>query len=53
MRYVGRRGGGEVKEMHGGGKKMCRWQFQERKMNTGQCIRIVLMGMRGGIKHEK
>ena len=28
------RGGGEVKEIHGGGMKMCRMQFQERKKHT-------------------
>ena len=49
----GKKRGGEAKEMHGGGKKTCRRQFQERKMYTRQCIRIVLMGMRGGTKHEK
>ena len=34
MRCVGRRGGGKVKEIHGGGMKREGRQFQERKKHT-------------------
>ena len=50
MRCVGRRGGEDVKEIHGGGMKRRRRQFQERKKHTRQCVKKVLMRIRGGIK---
>ena len=34
MRCVGRRGGGEVKEIHGSGMKRQRRQSQEREMQA-------------------
>ena len=42
MRRVGRRGGGEVKEIYGGGMKRCRRQHQGKKMHIRQRVRIVL-----------
>ena len=50
MRCVGRRGGREVKEIHGGGVMRLRRQFHGRKKHTGQCVRTVLRRIRGGIK---
>ena len=50
MRCVGRRGGGEIKEIHGGGMKRCRRYFQERKPHIWQCVKTVLMRISGGIK---
>ena len=50
MRCVGRRGGGEVKEINGGGRKRCLRHFQERKKHTRQFVRTVLRRISGGIK---
>ena len=50
MRGMRRRGGGEVKEIHGGGMKRCRRQSQERKKHRKECVRTVLRRIRGGIE---
>ena len=42
MRCVGRRGGGEAKEKHGGRMKGQRRQLHERKKHTRQCVKTVL-----------
>ena len=50
---MGRRGGGEVKEIHGGDMKRRMRQFQERKMRIGQCVGTVLRRIRGCMKASK
>ena len=37
----GRREGGELKDIHGGGMKRRRRQLQERKKHTRQCVKTV------------
>ena len=37
-------------EILGGIMKMCRRQFQERRMHTRPCVRIILRRISGGIK---
>ena len=46
----GKTRGGDAKEIHGGGMKRQRRQFQERKKHTRQCVKSVLRRIRGGIK---
>ena len=41
---------GEVKELFGGGMKRLSRQFQERKMHTNHCVRVILRRIRGGMK---
>ena len=50
MSRVGIKGGGGVKEIHSDGMKRRRRQFKERKMHTRQCVKTVLMRIRGGIE---
>ena len=45
----GKKRGGEVKEIYGGGMKRKR-QLQGRKKLTRQCVRTILRRIRGGIK---
>ena len=35
---MGRRGLGEVTEIHGGGMMWCRWEYQEIKMSTRRFV---------------
>ena len=46
MRCVGRRGGGEVEEILGGGIKRGRRQFQGRKGHIRVCVRIIIWTIR-------
>ena len=46
----GKKRGWEIKEVHGGGMKIWRRQFQERKTHKRQCDRTVLMRISGGMK---
>ena len=46
----GRKGGGEVKEIHGGGMKRGSRQFPERRKQTWRCVGTVPSRIRGDIK---
>ena len=50
MRKNGRRGGGDVKEILGGGMERLRRQFQGRKIHTRSCVGILLRRKRVGVK---
>ena len=45
MRFVGRRGVGEAKEIHYGGMKRRMRQYQERTMHTRLCVEIAPRGI--------